>query len=126
MTEPAATIADVARARRRRGMPRPVLGVMAWLRGAIRASELWMVAVAVVVGALSGLAAIAVGSAAHLLQHWLYGIDFDQRLSAISAVPRISLLALPAGGLLLGAVTWLWARRRPTATVDPVEANALH
>jgi CIC family chloride channel protein len=126
MTEPAATIADVVRARRRRGMPRSVLGAMAWLRGAIRASELWMVAVAVVVGALSGLAAIAVGSAAHLLQHWLYGIDFDQRLSAISAVPRISLLALPAGGLLLGGATWLWARQRPTATVDPVEANALH
>ena len=33
---------------------------------------------------------------------------------------------LPAGGLLLGVVTWLWVARRPKPAVDPVEANALH
>jgi CIC family chloride channel protein len=35
-------------------------------------------------------------------------------------------LTLPFGGLVLGALTWLWSRRRPGAPVDPVEANALH
>ncbi len=34
--------------------------------------------------------------------------------------------ALPLGGLLLGLITWTWARRRPGPAVDPVEANALH
>ena len=125
MIDPAPS-ADTPTVRRRQALPRQVLGVMAWLRGAIRASELWMVVVAVVVGAISGLLAIGVAAAAHGLQHLLYGLDFDQRLSAISQVQPLSLLALPAGGLILGVITWLWARRRPTAAVDPVEANALH
>ncbi|HEY1447378.1 MAG TPA: chloride channel protein, partial [Caulobacteraceae bacterium] len=69
---------------------------------------------------------LAVGAAAHGLQTLLYGIDFDERLSALAALPASRLLVLPAGGLMLGAVTWLWLKRRPKPMVDPVEANALH
>ena len=125
MTEQAEPAAP-PQTRRRQTLPRPVLGALAWVRGAIRASELWMVGVAVLVGAAAGLAAIGVGAFAHGLQFLLYGIDFDQRLSAVASVSPVRLLALPAGGLLLGLITWLWVRRRPGPAVDPVEANALH
>ncbi|MDT9146002.1 hypothetical protein RSW78_25595, partial [Escherichia coli] len=66
------------------------------------------------------------GSLAHLLQRLFYHIDVDARLSAIPALPPSALLGLPAGGLLLGVVTWAWTRWRPKPADDPVEANALH
>ncbi|MDQ2860195.1 MAG: chloride channel protein, partial [Pseudomonadota bacterium] len=49
-----------------------------------------------------------------------------QRLSSLAALPLSRLAVLPAGGLLLGVLTWLWVARRPKPMVDPVEANALH
>lgn len=119
---PAAAAAE-ARPRRR---GRAVLGVVAWLRGQIRASELWLVVIAALIGAVSGLLAIAVGACAHGLQQALYGIDFDDRLSALTSLPLERTIVLPAGGLTLGLVTWLWMSRRQSQAVDPVEANALH
>jgi len=102
------------------------LGALALLRGRIRASEFWLTVIATAVGAVAGLATLAVGAAAHGLQELLYGIDFDERLSALAALPASRFLVLPAGGLVLGAVTRLWLKRRPKPMVDPVEANALH
>jgi CIC family chloride channel protein len=99
---------------------------LAFLRGEIRASELWLVVIATGVGAMAGLVTVGIGMAAHGLQELLYNIDFDERLSAATRIEPIRMLALPAGGALLVAVTWLWTRRRPKTPVDPVEANALH
>ena len=101
------------------------LSTLAVIRGRIRASELWLTAIATAVGALAGLATLAVGWAAHGLQSAFYGIGADQRLSAIGQLPPAALLIAPAGGLALGLVTWLWTRRRAAPIVDPVEANAL-
>ena len=112
-------------ARAGHGRTRRLMGALAVLRGRIRASELWVAAVAIVVGALSGLLTLAVGAGARGLQAALYGLDLDQRLSAIAALPAARVLVLPVGGLLLGAVTAAWLRRRPKPVVDPVEANAL-
>ena len=98
---------------------------LAILRGRIRASELWLAAIATLVGAVSGLATLAVSSAAHGLQTIFYGIGPHQRLSAIGDLAPSALLVAPAGGLALGLVTWFWSRRRTTPIVDPVEANAL-
>jgi len=95
------------------------------VRGRIRASELWLAAIATLVGAASGLATLAVSSSAHGLQSIFYGIGPHQRLSAIGDLAPSALLVAPAGGLALGLVTWLWTRRRTTPIVDPVEANAL-
>ncbi len=95
------------------------------VRGRIRASEFWLAVIATGVGALSGLATLGVGMAAHTLQSLLYGIGPGQRLSAIGGLAPAALLVAPAGGLVLGLVTWLWTRRRSTPIVDPVEANAL-
>jgi CIC family chloride channel protein len=57
----------------------------------------------------------------------IYGIPFDQRLSAQAhvALPA-ALFALCGGGLLLGLLD-AWRKRQGAGpTVDPVEANALH
>jgi CIC family chloride channel protein len=108
-------------------LPRPQpIRLVASLRRRMRTSEMWLVALAVGVGAAAGLAAVFQARIAHFLHRLLYGIGADDRLSAQSRVPLESLLWLPVGGLLLAAVSWLVARRRRAALVDVVEANALH
>jgi len=113
-------LAPTGRPRRR------ALGVIAFLRGRIRASELLLVLVAIAVGAGAGALTSAVSYAAHAAQSLIYGLGPGQRLSAIAHLDPLRALALPAGGLVLGLVSWLRARRRPAVVVDPVEANALH
>jgi CIC family chloride channel protein len=98
---------------------------LALLRGEIRASELWLVVIAAAVGAGAGLATIAIGMAAHAIQGVFYGLNFDERLSALVRIAPVRMVALPVGGALLAASTWLWARGRRGTPVDPVEANAL-
>jgi CIC family chloride channel protein len=100
-------------------------GVRALL-GAPRASALMLALVAAAVGALSGLATVAVSAGARASQMVLYGISESQRLSTLSRLAPDALPILPLGGLALGLVTWAWTRRRPGPVVDPVEANALH
>jgi chloride channel protein, CIC family len=108
--------------------PRPRRLLMRFLhlaRAAIRASELWLAILAAAVGAASGLATVGVSSAARWLQVRLYGIALDERLSAIPALGLNHLAIVPAGGLILGLVTYAWTRRFTAPVVDPVEANAL-
>ena len=120
----ASSQATVARPRAR--LPRLALETLAFLRAEIRASELWLVVIATGVGAAAGLATVGIGMAAHGIQELLYGINFDERLSALVKIPPEKFVALPIGGALLAALTWAWTRRRPGSPVDPVEANALH
>ena len=101
-----------------------VLGLLS-LRGRIRASELWLVVIATGLGAVAGVAALTVSLGARHLQILLYGLDLNTRLSAISKLDRGLLVTLPVGGLLVGLMSWQWAKRRPNPIVDPVEANAL-
>ncbi len=103
-----------------------LLSLLALARSGIRAREIWLVLIATVIGAGAGLLTLAVSTLAHLAQMALYGIDFDERLSAVYRLPLSRVAVLPLGGLLLGAVTWAWVKRRPKTPVDPVEANALH
>ncbi|HEY2710669.1 MAG TPA: chloride channel protein [Caulobacteraceae bacterium] len=112
--------------RRRRGrLSRLAVETLIFLRGEIRASELWLVVIAAIVGAASGLATIAIGMAAHGLQELIYHIDFDERLSAQTRIAPESLVALPIAGAILTLAAWLWSRSRRGTPVDPVEANAL-
>src|SRR5271157_1467849 len=108
------------------GPPRRALIAMAKLRARLRASELGLVAIAILVGALAGLCVSAMTSivnAAHML---IYGIPFDVRLSAAQRVPPIAAFAAPMlGGLALGSVDAWRARKKLPPAVDPVEANAL-
>jgi CIC family chloride channel protein len=106
-------------------MRRSLVRLLHLLRGTIRASELVLAIIAAGVGAASGLVAVGVSSAAHVLQRLFYGIAVDERLSTIPALAANALPYLPLGGLALGLLTWVWARRRSQPIVDPVEANAL-
>ncbi|HEY3798404.1 MAG TPA: chloride channel protein [Caulobacteraceae bacterium] len=105
---------------------RLALESLVFLRGEIRASELWLVVIAAAIGAGAGLATIAIGMCAHGLQELFYQINFDERLSASMHIAPQRFAALPLGGAMLVLAGWLWARGRATTPVDPVEANALH
>ena len=99
---------------------------LAWLRHRLRSSELWLVGLATLVGAAAGFLAVLQSRIAHDLQSVLYGIDVDQRLSAVFKLTPPQLIWLPIGGLGLGVFVAIVRRRRPRALVDVVEANALH
>ena len=84
-------------------------------------------AVAILVGAVAGVCVIAMTKVAELAHIWIYGLAFDERLSARARVrPIAALTSLCLGGLALGLTDrWRRARKSPP-TVDPIEANALH
>src|SRR5947209_8949013 len=79
------------------------------LRGRIRASELWLVVIATLLGGAAGFAAVLVSGGAREMQRLLYGLDIEQRLSALSSLAPGDLLYLPIGGLVVGLMTWGWA-----------------
>src|ERR1700679_1111136 len=97
------------------------------VRLGIRASAAARVAVAIPVGALAGACVIAMTKIAELAHVAIYGIPFDERLSAQAHISFFAALAaLCAGGLVLGLVDAWRRRRRAAPSIDPVEANALH
>jgi CIC family chloride channel protein len=96
------------------------------LRALIRSREVFLVAVAGLIGAAAGLLTTAISHASQFAHVVLYGINLDDHLSASARIgPAVALTVPVAAGLLLGAME-AWRRRRniPQA-VDPVEANAL-
>jgi len=105
---------------------RQALPWLAWLRRRTRSSELWLIAVATVVGMTAGALAVLLSKMAHGTQVWLFAFNPDQRLSAQTSIEPWRLLAIPLGGLALGLFTAIVLRFRPGTAVDPVEANALH
>lgn len=102
-----------------------VLKPLNGLRRRVRASELAFILVAVGVGAGAGLLSIVQGGIARTIQHLLFGVPSEDRLSASPSLPWITLLALPIGGLALGGFSVL-VKARQRRLVDAVEANALH
>ena len=116
MPEPATSPGRRRRSTRFRRLA--VLGLLS-LRGRIRASELWLVVIATALGAVAGIAALTVSLGARQLQILLYGLDLNIRLSAISKLDKTLLLILPLGRLVVGVMSWQWARRRPNPIVDP-------
>lgn len=96
-----------------------------WLRQKVRGSEFSFIALAIVAGMAAGLATVLIGGIARGIQHILYGLPADVRLSGAEWLDPWRLLVLPAGGAALALFTWaVRARKRPL--VDAVEANALH
>ncbi|MDO9711733.1 chloride channel protein [Paracraurococcus lichenis] len=97
------------------------------LRAMVRTSEVAVVALAVLTGAVAGLLAWGMGTAARVLHILLYGIGPEIRLSAAFFVADWRLLLVPAlGGLALYGLNNLLRRWRPKPPVDPIEANAMH
>ena len=97
------------------------------LRAWLRASEVGLLLLACVAGAVSGLLATLMGEAARWLHLRLFGPGADFGLSALrDADPLVVVLVPAAGGLLLGLLNLAVARWWPRNPVDPIEANALH
>jgi hypothetical protein len=104
----------------------PRRGIAA-LRGWVRQTETGVILLAAVVGAISGLLAVAIGGIARVMHVLFYGPGAEHGLSSLQGASPWVLLLLPAvGGLVLGGLNRLLARIRPRAPVDPIEANALH
>ena len=97
----------------------------AWLRRRVRASEAMFILLAVGIGAASALLSVVQGGIARTLQHVLFALPPSSRLSEAPSLSTLSLLVLPAGGVIL-ALFSLAVRVRRRRLVDPVEANALH
>jgi len=95
------------------------------LRLRLRGSDLWFIALALVVGLLAGGLTLLQSGIARWLQAALYGMDEGIRLSSLPSLPWTALLVLPLGGLLVGLVA-LAATRLKRPLLDAVEANALH
>src|SRR5262249_35504071 len=96
------------------------------LRAIVRARELSITLLVVLVGVMAGLSDAAIGDLVSLMPPILFGLDPGERLSGRAALDPLRAVLVPSlGGLLFGVVTSYVARRRGTE-VDPIEANALH
>jgi CIC family chloride channel protein len=107
-------------------LPAGARGLFAQIRTLIRGSEVLLVLIAVLVGAMAGGLVTLMSQISQLAHMLLYGIPVDERLSATARVTLpIAFIAPVGGGLLLGA-TEIWRRwSKAQYPVDPVEANAL-
>ena len=103
------------------------LAVPSRWRVLVRRSEVWLIALALAVGAAAGALVVAAWSLAGLLHQLLFGLEPGAHLSSVGSVEPGPLTLIPAaGGLVLGLTAYgiqRWRVRRP---VDPIEANALH
>ena len=101
--------------------------LLARLRMLSRRGEVWLVLLAIVVGALAGLAVVALRSGAEWMHVFLYQLKPQDRLSSLSSISFFPGAFVPfAGGVVLGGLALLLRRGRNRPMVDPVEANALH
>ena len=94
------------------------------VRRIFRSSEAALVGISILLGIAAGLLTLLLNRTAHGIQSLIYGLS-GESLSAAPSVSPLALLALPAGGLLLGFGSRAVLRRWHTP-VDVVEANALH
>jgi CIC family chloride channel protein len=97
------------------------------LRALVRADEVWLVALAAVVGACAGLMVWFMTAATQLVHQALFTISSTERLSAMVDLPPLRALAVPTlGGLAFGLISYVIARHWPRRSVDAIEANALY
>lgn len=95
------------------------------LRRQLRASEMWFIALAVMIGGAAGLLSVLQNDIADSLQAFLYQAP-GAHIDALPYVPPSSLIWLPIGGVILGMIAWQVQRSRTRPLIDVVEANALY
>jgi CIC family chloride channel protein len=116
-----------ANLRHRRQFGDMVLHAPQTLRALVRADEIWLVALAAFVGCAAGLMVAAINIVTSLLQHGLFDLDRNERLSGQFDIDRMRLLLVPSlGGLAIGLLGLGLARWWPSRAIDPIEANALY
>jgi len=92
----------------------------------IRTDEIWLVLLAGLIGIGSGLIVTAMIGASRLLHRLLFATQ-NGEVSGAVVIDSTRVLAVPIlGGLIIGLLGFILAKRGRTATIDPVEANALH
>jgi chloride channel protein, CIC family len=97
------------------------------LRALVRADELWLVALAAVLGVVAGLCVTGMSLLAQAMHQLLFELGPNQRLSGQVSVPALRALLVPClGGLAMGGFSAALSRWRPRRAVDPIEANALY
>ena len=108
-------------------LSRRSLAAQTALRALVRSNALLQVGVAIGVGVAVGACVVAMTTIAEHAHVWLFGLAFDERLSARASVrPIAALTSLCLGGLALGLMEQWRRRRKSPPTIDPIEANALH
>ncbi|HVV92243.1 MAG TPA: chloride channel protein [Hyphomicrobiales bacterium] len=107
--------------------PRSMASVAAVMRALVRGSELWVVVLATAVGVVGGLLVAGMSFLTQFMHAHLFGIDPDERLSAVIHIDSLPAALVPiAGGLIMGLTTYLTRRYRRRTAVDPITANAVH
>jgi CIC family chloride channel protein len=107
--------------------PRSLASAAAVLRALVRGSELWVVVLATAVGVVGGLLVAGMSFLTQFMHAHLFGIDPSERLSAVAHIDSLPAALVPiAGGLIMGAITFLLRRYRRRTAVDPITANAVH
>lgn len=92
----------------------------------IRTDEVWLVLLAGCVGIGAGLIVAAMIGASRLLHLMLFA-TYSGDVSGAAYVDPLRIVVVPMiGGAIIGVLGLVLSRRRRTAIVDPVEANALH
>ncbi len=113
--------------RHRRAFGEAVLHAPLTLRALVRTDEIWLVAVAAVIGACAGLLVSAMTLTTFAIHEVLFDLPPGLRLSGSVYIDPIRSVAVPAlGGIVVGLFSVLAARYWPRRAVDPIEANALY
>ena len=115
------------RPRHRRAFGEAVIHAPQTLRALVRADEIWLVAVAAVVGVGAGVMVSLMTLTTFAIHQLLFNLPPGQRLSGSAYVEPMRSVLVPAlGGLVIGLLGLLVARFWPRRAVDPIEANALY
>lgn len=98
------------------------------VRALVRADELWLALLAIVVGICSGLCVVLMDFLSHHFHFWFFALPhLGEGLSQQSHIDPIRAMVVPIlGGAVLGSVAWLLAKYKLTNFIDPIEANALY
>jgi CIC family chloride channel protein len=95
------------------------------LREFVRADEIWLVLLAASIGIISAICVAVMVVSIQLVHRALFALDSYEVSGAAHIEAWRAALVPVAGGLLLGLVGLLIARRAKPTVVDPIEANAL-
>ncbi|WGR97130.1 chloride channel protein [Bradyrhizobium sp. ISRA443] len=98
------------------------------LRNYVRNRETGLVAVAIVIGLLSGLLVATISYLSQATHSFLFDIPLDAHLSATGVISWQRTLLIPTiGGVILAAIALFFAKRvKGQQLADAIEANALY
>jgi CIC family chloride channel protein len=97
------------------------------LRNFVRSRETGVVAVAIMIGLISGVLVAAISELSGMAHAWLFDIPLDAHLSATGVISWQRTLLIPTlGGAILATIAALFAGRLKGQLADAIEANALY